>query len=153
MCSGFAPPLQKIEDKGEQYDKDAVEFFNNLQDNTKVIRELSVEEIIDKMIRSDDTTNSISKISLFQYILGFPGIVRELLLSNPLISDLVTLNPGLQDILRDDDFIKQFTTIFLDHSSTNATRFSRIQQLIKERLGHSLVYGPQHVRLMSGSEF
>lgn len=88
----------------------------------------------------------------FSQIIGDPSLVREIILTHPLIVKLIELNPGLQEFIEQDDNIQAVIDILTKKEGAVAKRSTTIRALLEAKMGHKLVFSKEHVGVVSGIE-
>ena len=88
----------------------------------------------------------------FSQIIGDPSLVREIILTHPLIVKLIELNPGLQEFIEQDDNIQAVIAIITKKERPGANRAASIRALLEAKMGHKLVFSKEHVGVGNGLE-
>ena len=100
-----------------------------------------------KLIKAYAEMNNISLSDLIRNaVIEKIDVVRDILLSHPLIAELIALNPGLQEFLEEDQNIKAIIDILKSPKCEESIhKRKKIRQLVEEKLGKKLVFSQKHV--------
>lgn len=146
MCSNLKPSQQNEQESPSPNIDDSVKILDELADNTVPCRNLEVEEIVKRLLRKDELLKTWAESDFFGAVIEKTDVVRDILLSHPLIAELIALNPGLQEFLEEDQNIKAIIDILKSpQCGESILKRKKIRQLVEEKLGKKLVFSPNHV--------
>ena len=105
-----------------------------------------MEEIIKRLFGKDELLTTWAESDFFGAVIEKIDVVRDVLLSHPLIAELIALNPGLQEFLEEDQNIKAIIDILKSPKCEESIhKRKKIRQLVEEKLGKKLVFSQKHV--------
>ena len=146
MCSNLKPSQQNEQESPTPSVDDSVKILDELTNNTVSCRNLEVEEIIKRLFGKDELLTTWAESDFFGAVIEKIDVVRDVLLSHPLIAELIALNPGLQEFLEEDQNIKAIVDILKSPQCEESIHKRRkIRQLVEEKLGKKLVFSQNHV--------
>lgn len=130
-------------------DREDIKVFESITaDSTRVPFSCKTERLFQHILNEDGLMDSFTQSPFFSQIINNPKLVREIILTHPLIVKLIELNPGLQEFIEQDENISTVIGILQKKDQPSMLkRSASIRRLIEAKMGHKLVYGKEHVGL------
>lgn len=150
MCSRLKPTGENEVTKPTINEEDSIKVFDEIADRTGYCRSLEVEELIKGLFSKDELVTVWAKTDFFGTIISQPDLMREALVSHPLIIKLISLNPGLQEFLDDDKNLMELVDIMRNpNNEERIHKREKIVKVIEQSLGRKLTFAPEHVALLN----
>lgn len=131
-------------------DRENIKVFESIAvDSTQVPFNCKTERLFQHILNEDGLLESFTESPFFSQIINNPKLVREIILTHPLIVKLIELNPGLQEFIEQDENINAVIGILEKKEQPSMVkRSATIRRLLEAKMGHKLVYAKEHVGLV-----
>lgn len=106
---------------------------------------MSAEEITPIIFSNDDIFKQFIHTPFFQTIIQDIHLVRGILYHHPIFSKFLELNPGIKQLMDEDEFLKQIIEIITSEDGDIASNRNRAFTVIESRLGKKLVLSKEQV--------
>ena len=106
---------------------------------------MSAEELTPIVFTNDDIFKQFIHTPLFQTVIQDNHLVRGILYHHSLFSKFMELNPGVKQLMDDDEFLKQIIETITSENGDIASNRHRAFSLIESRLGRKLVLSKEQV--------
>lgn len=134
-------------------DHENIQMFKSIAfDTTKDTFKYKIDSLFLRFLNEDGLLREWAESPFFSQIVGDPTLVREIIITHPLIVKLIELNPGLQEFIEQDENIQAVIAILTRKEPSNTKRSATIRALLEEKIGHKLVFSKEHVGVMRGVE-
>ena len=123
-----------------------MQVFSEFERETEDVRNMDVSDIMKSLLVKDNIFEQWISTDFFRLIISDPSIIREVILSNPLIVKLIMINPGLQEFFEDEKNMKDLIHIVLCKDEKEVLKKKeKVMKLVEERIGRKLEFTPEHV--------
>ena len=123
-----------------------MQVFSEFERETEDVRNMDVSDIMKSLLVKDNIFEQWISTDFFRLIISDPSIIREVILSNPLIVKLILINPGLQEFFEDEKNMKDLIHIVLCKDEKEVLKKKeKVMKLVEERIGRKLEFTPEHV--------
>lgn len=148
MCARLKPANGNEGGSPVPSEDESLKVLSEIADKTSKCRSMEMEDIWKGFLEKDELMTTWAGSEFFGTIIRRTDIIREVLLSHPLIAKLIVVNPGLQEFLENDDNIRELVEIMkTPNKEEKIHKREKILHLIEEKLGRKLVFTPEHVRI------
>ena len=123
-----------------------MQVFSEFERETEDVRNMDVSDIMKSLLVKDNIFEQWISTDFFRLIISDPSIIREVILSNPLIVKLIMINPGLQEFFEDEKNMKDLIHIVICKDEKEVLKKKeKVMKLVEERIGRKLEFTPEHV--------
>lgn len=123
-----------------------MQVFSEFERETEDVRNMDVSDIMKSLLVKDNIFEQWISTDFFRLIISDPSIIREVILSNPLIVKLIMINPGLQEFFEDEKNMKDLIHIVVCKDEKEVLKKKeKVMKLVEERIGRKLEFTPEHV--------
>lgn len=152
ICSRLKPTVSNEGAKPTINEEDSIKVFDEIADRTIYCRSMEVDELFKGILMKDELLTVWVENDFFGAIVRKPSILREVLLSHPLITKLININPGLQEFLDDDNNLMELVDIMRNpNNEEQIHKREKILKVIEQKLGRKLTFAPEHVDLLNAN--
>lgn len=134
-------------------DHENVQMFKSIAfDTTKDTFKCKIDSLFLRLLNEDGLMMEWVSSPFFSQIIGDPSLVRDIILTHPLIVKLIELNPRVAGVHRAG---RQHPGSDRHHHQEGTPwghRAASIRALLEAKMGHKLVFSKEHVGVGSGLE-
>ena len=143
---------QQLQDKQAETNQSQVatendmRVFSEFARETEVVRSMDVSDLMKSILVKDNIFEEWISTDFFRLVISDPTILREVLLSNPLIIQLIMINPGLQEFFEDEKNIRDLINIvFFSDEKEILVKNEKVKKIVEERIGRKLEFTAEYV--------